>query len=78
MLERDCWRFIQTRKREDAEYFKSLESVSNPQEKQRRGNTISEKPTSGRRNVGGSSKVNVRGRNVRSRPRASVSCAMAP
>jgi hypothetical protein len=35
MLERDCWRFIQTRKREDAEYFKSLENVSNPQEKQR-------------------------------------------
>jgi hypothetical protein len=35
MLERDCWRFIQTRKREDAEYLKSLERVSNPDERQR-------------------------------------------
>jgi hypothetical protein len=34
MLERDCWRLIQTRNREDAEYLKSLECISNPEERQ--------------------------------------------
>jgi hypothetical protein len=33
MLERDCWRFINNRRADDAEYLSTLDSVSNTEEK---------------------------------------------
>jgi hypothetical protein len=34
MLERDCWRFINNRRADDAEYLSSLDSVSNQEERE--------------------------------------------
>jgi len=34
MLERDCWRFIQSRPLADAEYLSSLDSVTNQDERE--------------------------------------------
>ena len=34
MLERDCWRFIQNRPLADAEYLRSLDSVTNQEERE--------------------------------------------
>jgi hypothetical protein len=34
MLEREAWRFINNRRKDDAEYLKSLDSVSNQEERE--------------------------------------------
>ena len=34
MLEREAWRFINNRRKDDAEYLKSLDSVSNHEERE--------------------------------------------
>jgi hypothetical protein len=34
MLERECWRFINNRRADDAEYLRSLDSVSNQEERE--------------------------------------------
>jgi hypothetical protein len=34
MLEREAWRFINNRRKDDAEYRKSLDSVSNQEERE--------------------------------------------
>ena len=34
MLEREAWRFINNRRKDDAEYLRSLDSVSNPEERE--------------------------------------------
>jgi len=34
MLERDCWRFINNRRADNAEYSRSLDSISNHEERE--------------------------------------------
>jgi len=34
MLEREAWRFINNRRKDDAEYLKSLDSIANQEERE--------------------------------------------
>ena len=61
MLEREAWRFINNRRKDDAEYLKSLDSVSNQEERELLWKDYSEKQINGRKNVGGLSIVSVSG-----------------
>jgi hypothetical protein len=53
MLEREAWRFINNRRKDDAEYLKFLDSVSNQEERELLWKNYLRSPTSRNKSVDG-------------------------